>query len=145
MATIGESPHDPLSPRLKSRSPRAIRYPSRKIRFHAQVMLSKLVSTQKDPRRKSLPKVPVCELTFSNFLPDAGRLLHTRAPVSATHRLETGFFEGDEVSSYYDPMVSRPNDDPFLKLRVRLQSSLSTVEIDRKLWVCCRELWESIK
>ncbi|WVQ85814.1 hypothetical protein IAT38_007982 [Cryptococcus sp. DSM 104549] len=43
----------------------------------------------------------------SNFLPDAGRLLHTRPPVNAPHRLETGFQEGDEVSSYYDPMISK--------------------------------------
>jgi len=40
-----------------------------------------------------------------NFLPDAGRLLHTRPPIYASHRLETGFQEGDEISSYYDPMV----------------------------------------
>ncbi|WVF68175.1 acetyl-CoA carboxylase, biotin carboxylase subunit [Kwoniella sp. CBS 6097] len=43
----------------------------------------------------------------ANFLPDAGRLLHTQAPVNAPHRLETGFFEGDEISSYYDPMISK--------------------------------------
>ncbi|OCF33639.1 acetyl-CoA carboxylase, biotin carboxylase subunit [Kwoniella heveanensis CBS 569] len=43
----------------------------------------------------------------ANFLPDAGRLLHTKAPVNAPHRLETGFFEGDEISSYYDPMISK--------------------------------------
>ena len=42
----------------------------------------------------------------ANFLPDAGRLLHIRAPVDAPNRLETGFQEGDDVSSYYDPMVS---------------------------------------
>lgn len=46
----------------------------------------------------------------SNFLPDAGRLLHTRAPISAPHRLETGFLEGDDVSSYYDPMASEHED-----------------------------------
>jgi acetyl/propionyl-CoA carboxylase alpha subunit len=46
-------------------------------------------------------------VNFRNFLPDAGRLIHTRAPVNSPHRLETGFVEGDEVSSYYDPMVSR--------------------------------------
>ncbi|KAK6906597.1 acetyl-CoA carboxylase, biotin carboxylase subunit [Kwoniella mangroviensis CBS 8507] len=43
----------------------------------------------------------------SNFLPDAGRLLHTKAPVNVPHRLETGFWEGDEISSYYDPMISK--------------------------------------
>jgi hypothetical protein len=45
------------------------------------------------------------KLTGRNFLPDAGRLIHTRAPVDIPHRLETGFWEGDEISSYYDPMV----------------------------------------
>lgn len=43
----------------------------------------------------------------ANFLPDAGRLIHTRPPISAPHRLETGFQEGDEVSSYYDPMIAK--------------------------------------
>ncbi|WWD20725.1 acetyl-CoA carboxylase, biotin carboxylase subunit [Kwoniella shandongensis] len=43
----------------------------------------------------------------SNFLPDAGRLLHTRPPIDTPHRLETGFHEGDEISSYYDPMISK--------------------------------------
>ncbi|GFZ48038.1 pyruvate carboxylase [Saitozyma sp. JCM 24511] len=43
----------------------------------------------------------------ANFLPDAGKLLHTRAPTSAPHRLETGFQEGDDVSSYYDPMIAK--------------------------------------
>ncbi|KAK8850542.1 hypothetical protein IAR55_004460 [Kwoniella newhampshirensis] len=43
----------------------------------------------------------------SNFLPDAGRLLHTRLPINAPHRLETGFQEGDEISSFYDPMISK--------------------------------------
>jgi 3-methylcrotonyl-CoA carboxylase alpha subunit len=42
----------------------------------------------------------------SNFLPDAGRLIHTAAPRDAPHRLDTGFREGDDVSSFYDPMVS---------------------------------------
>jgi 3-methylcrotonyl-CoA carboxylase alpha subunit len=46
------------------------------------------------------------ELIVRNFLPDAGRLIHTRAPIDIPHRLETGFWEGDEISSYYDPMVS---------------------------------------
>lgn len=46
-------------------------------------------------------------LTDSNFLPDAGRIIHTRAPLTAPHRLETGFQEGDDVSSYYDPMISK--------------------------------------
>ncbi|WVO17309.1 hypothetical protein L204_105001 [Cryptococcus depauperatus] len=43
----------------------------------------------------------------SNFLPDAGKLLHTRAPINTPHRLETGFQEGDEISSHYDPMIAK--------------------------------------
>ncbi|ORX41002.1 putative Methylcrotonoyl-coenzyme A carboxylase 1 [Kockovaella imperatae] len=43
----------------------------------------------------------------ANFLPDAGRLIHTRPPINAPHRLETGFAEGDEVSSFYDPMIAK--------------------------------------
>jgi hypothetical protein len=53
------------------------------------------------------------ELTRRNFLPDAGRLIHTRAPVDIPHRLETGFWEGDEISSYYDPMVCPSFPPPF--------------------------------
>lgn len=72
-------------------------------------MPSKRVSTQSAQRRESSSSFPFrlgLPLIDRNFLPDAGRLIHTRAPVSAPHRLETGFLEGDEVSSYYDPMVS---------------------------------------
>ncbi|BEJ15392.1 hypothetical protein CspHIS471_0411590 [Cutaneotrichosporon sp. HIS471] len=43
----------------------------------------------------------------ANFLPDAGRLIHTAAPRDAPHRLDTGFREGDDVSSYYDPMIAK--------------------------------------
>ena len=67
--------------------------------------LSRLVYTQRDPKRPLTESVSVHKLMGRNFLPDAGRLLHTQAPWSVPHRLETGFVEGDEVSSYYDPMV----------------------------------------
>lgn len=43
----------------------------------------------------------------ANFLPDTGRLIHTLAPRSAPHRLDTGFREGDTVSSHYDPMIAK--------------------------------------
>lgn len=42
----------------------------------------------------------------SNFLPDTGKLFHVRSPIITPHRLETGFQEGDEISSHYDPMAS---------------------------------------
>jgi len=56
-------------------------------------------------KKKEEEKERKTKLTRRNFLPDAGRLIHTRAPVDIPHRLETGFWEGDEISSYYDPMV----------------------------------------
>jgi hypothetical protein len=61
------------------------------------------------------------KLTGRNFLPDAGRLIHTRAPLDIPHRLETGFWEGDEISSYYDPMVCPSSPTflpPFLSLHI---------------------------
>ncbi|KAL7422839.1 hypothetical protein Q5752_002135 [Cryptotrichosporon argae] len=42
----------------------------------------------------------------ANFLPDAGRLVHVATP-SGQYRLDTGVVEGDEVSSYYDPMIAK--------------------------------------
>ncbi|KAF2745461.1 hypothetical protein M011DRAFT_469518 [Sporormia fimetaria CBS 119925] len=43
-----------------------------------------------------------------NFIPDSGRLLHLRIPkASETVRIDSGFVEGDEVSSHYDPMISK--------------------------------------
>ena len=59
----------------------------------------------KEAEEKEEGKKMRMKLTRRNFLPDAGRLIHTRAPVDIPHRLETGFWEGDEISSYYDPMV----------------------------------------
>ncbi|KAL0252467.1 hypothetical protein I308_101859 [Cryptococcus tetragattii IND107] len=43
----------------------------------------------------------------SNFLPDTGKLFHVRPPINTPHRLETGFQEGDEISSHYDPMIAK--------------------------------------
>lgn len=43
-----------------------------------------------------------------NFIPDSGRLLHVRVPrETADVRIDSGFIEGDEVSSHYDPMISK--------------------------------------
>jgi propionyl-CoA carboxylase alpha chain len=49
---------------------------------------------------------------YRNFLPSIGRLTlyrppaETRAP-SATVRVDTGVFEGGEISIYYDPMIAK--------------------------------------
>ena len=43
-----------------------------------------------------------------NFIPDSGRLLHVRLPdQGADVRVDSGFVEGDTVSSHYDPMISK--------------------------------------
>ncbi|KAK8219732.1 hypothetical protein M8818_000706 [Zalaria obscura] len=43
-----------------------------------------------------------------NFIPDSGRLLHLRTPSTTdTVRIDAGFVVGDEVSSYYDPMIAK--------------------------------------
>ena len=43
-----------------------------------------------------------------NFVPDSGRLLHLSTPVPTdTVRIDAGFAAGDEVSSFYDPMIAK--------------------------------------
>ncbi len=43
-----------------------------------------------------------------NFIPDSGLLLHLRTPApTSTVRIDSGFTAGDEVSSHYDPMISK--------------------------------------
>ncbi|EXJ78462.1 3-methylcrotonyl-CoA carboxylase alpha subunit [Capronia coronata CBS 617.96] len=42
------------------------------------------------------------------FIPDSGKLLHVRLPKETTDvRIDSGFVEGDEVSSHYDPMIAK--------------------------------------
>jgi propionyl-CoA carboxylase alpha chain len=43
-----------------------------------------------------------------NFLPSTGRLVRYRAPEEDAHvRVDTGVFEGGEISMYYDPMIAK--------------------------------------
>ncbi len=45
---------------------------------------------------------------FHNFLPSIGRLVYYRPPDDDEHvRVDTGVFEGGEVSMYYDPMMAK--------------------------------------
>jgi len=45
---------------------------------------------------------------FRNFLPSTGRLVYYRPPGDDdTVRVDTGVFEGGEVSMYYDPMIAK--------------------------------------
>ncbi|KAI4199026.1 MAG: hypothetical protein LQ348_001945 [Seirophora lacunosa] len=43
-----------------------------------------------------------------DFIPDSGRLLHLQLPrLTDSVRVDAGFVAGDQVSSYYDPMISK--------------------------------------
>lgn len=45
---------------------------------------------------------------FRGFLPSIGRLVRYRAPEETEHvRVDTGVFEGGEISMYYDPMIAK--------------------------------------
>ncbi len=45
---------------------------------------------------------------FRNFLPSIGRLVRYQPPVEDAHvRVDTGVFEGGQVSMYYDPMIAK--------------------------------------
>jgi len=45
---------------------------------------------------------------FRNFLPSTGRLTHYRPPAAGPNvRVDTGVFEGGEISMYYDPMIAK--------------------------------------
>ncbi len=45
---------------------------------------------------------------FRNFLPSTGRLVYYRPPAEGDHvRVDTGVYEGGEVSMFYDPMVAK--------------------------------------
>ncbi|RMZ66393.1 3-methylcrotonyl- carboxylase subunit alpha [Pyrenophora seminiperda CCB06] len=63
-----------------------------------------------------------------NFIPDSGLLLHLKTPTpTSTVRIDSGFIAGDEVSSHYDPMISKlivqgPNREAAIqKLRAALE------------------------
>ena len=45
---------------------------------------------------------------FRNFLPSTGRLVYYRPPAEDAHvRVDTGVFEGGQVSMFYDPMIAK--------------------------------------
>ncbi|WP_448188247.1 acetyl-CoA carboxylase biotin carboxylase subunit [Azospirillum sp. sgz301742] len=45
---------------------------------------------------------------FRNFLPSTGRLTHYQPPAEDPHvRVDTGVYEGGEISMFYDPMIAK--------------------------------------
>ncbi|MEK9722689.1 MAG: biotin/lipoyl-containing protein, partial [Rhodospirillaceae bacterium] len=70
----------------------------------------KLPFTQKDVKLNgwALEARVYAEDPFRNFLPSIGRLVRYRAPVEDAHvRVDTGVYEGGEISMYYDPMIAK--------------------------------------
>jgi propionyl-CoA carboxylase alpha chain len=64
---------------------------------------------------------------FRGFLPSTGRLVYFRPPDEDEHtRVDTGVYEGDEVSMFYDPMVAKlitwgvDRDDAIARMRSAL-------------------------
>ncbi|KAH0537419.1 hypothetical protein FGG08_005772 [Glutinoglossum americanum] len=67
-----------------------------------------------------------------NFTPDSGRLVHMRTPSQTeTVRIDAGFIVGDQVSSYYDPMISKliVNAPSRREAIQKLEAALSEYEI----------------
>ena len=44
---------------------------------------------------------------FRNFLPSIGRLTRYKAPTGENVRVDTGVYEGGEISMHYDPMIAK--------------------------------------
>ena len=45
---------------------------------------------------------------YRNFLPSTGRLTHYQPPAEDPHvRVDTGVYDGGEISMYYDPMIAK--------------------------------------
>jgi propionyl-CoA carboxylase alpha chain len=65
--------------------------------------------TQKDLRLEgaAIEARIYAEDPFRNFLPSIGRLVHYQPPVGDGIRIDSGVFEGAEISIYYDPMIAK--------------------------------------
>lgn len=65
--------------------------------------------------------------TRDGFVPQSGPLLHVKEPPKTLARLDSGFGQGDEVSSNFDPMISklivhgRSRGEALRKLRLALE------------------------
>jgi len=44
---------------------------------------------------------------YNNFMPSTGRILHSLLPTGAGVRVDTGVYPGFEISTYYDPLISK--------------------------------------
>ncbi len=65
--------------------------------------------SQKDVKLKgwAIESRVYAEDPFKNFLPSIGRLVHYLPPQGEGVRVDTGVYEGGEVSMFYDPMIAK--------------------------------------
>jgi propionyl-CoA carboxylase alpha chain len=69
-----------------------------------------LTFAQKDVRLEgwAIEARVYAEDPLRNFLPSTGRLVRYSAPAESEHvRVDTGVFEGGEISMFYDPMIAK--------------------------------------
>jgi len=70
----------------------------------------KLAITQDDVKLNgwSMEARVYAEDPFRNFLPSTGRLTRYQPPAESQHvRVDTGVYEGGEISMFYDPMIAK--------------------------------------
>jgi len=69
----------------------------------------KLPITQDDVKLKgwAIESRVYAEDPFRNFLPSIGRLTRYKAPEGEGVRVDTGVYEGGEISMHYDPMIAK--------------------------------------
>ena len=67
-----------------------------------------LLQEQLQIRGHALEARIYAEDPVKGFLPSTGRLLHLAPPEESLHvRIDTGIEQGDEITPYYDPMISK--------------------------------------
>ena len=67
-----------------------------------------LTQEQLDIRGHAIEARIYAEDPQNGFLPSIGRLVHLRTPAVSKHvRIDTGVEQGDEITSFYDPMIAK--------------------------------------
>jgi 3-methylcrotonyl-CoA carboxylase alpha subunit len=71
-------------------------------------LTQELVEEQIASRGHAIEARIYAENPNKGFIPDSGKLFYVKTPKeSADTRIDSGFIEGDEVSSHYDPMIAK--------------------------------------
>ena len=102
---------DIVKEQLRIASGRRLRYTQENIRLKGWAMEARI--TAEDP--------------YNNFLPSTGKITLLQEPTGPGVRVESGVFEGFEISLYYDPMIAKviawgeTRGEALLRLRRALQ------------------------